>query len=111
MDDFCDAFLIPYIDHLALFSLSVFFKILATIIIATGAYPLFVCIGTKHKRFGAVFGLAYSITWYDVSLYIKILFLLLWIIIVAILYHHNQKSEGCCKMHLHDDNSLLMINL
>ena len=36
----------------------------ATIVLATGAYPLFVCIGTKHKVYGSLFGLLFCITWY-----------------------------------------------
>ena len=49
-------------------SVLVFFRIIATVVIATGAYPLFVSIGSRYKRLGAVFGLAYTVTWYVMSL-------------------------------------------
>jgi len=42
---------------------------IATVVIATSAYPLFVCIGTKYKKWGALFGFTYSTAWFSLFFY------------------------------------------
>jgi len=42
---------------------SIFFDMLATIVIALAAYPLFVAMRTSHKRAGSIFGIFYCVLW------------------------------------------------
>ncbi|XP_065068506.1 stimulated by retinoic acid gene 6 protein-like isoform X2 [Rhopilema esculentum] len=48
---------------------NIFFKMIATILLATGAYPLFVCIGTRHRTLGSTFGFIFSATWFSLFCY------------------------------------------
>lgn len=48
---------------------SIFFKMIATILIAIAAYPLFVCMRIPHKRGGSIFGIFYCILWLSLQGY------------------------------------------
>eukprot|EP00795_Rhopilema_esculentum_P010881 gene10881-19704_t len=47
----------------------VLFKIMATVVIAMSAYPLFVCMRTNHKTVGSAFGIFYALVWIGLLLY------------------------------------------